>query len=138
MNVKGRARNVKKSVETIESYEKMIHLKNLEKIIGEEGVKIMGYCEKVDPRKLKKYEKKKTKLFEQYGYGLSRKKDELITKQLIRDPNCCYEEMFNNVMGRYNLYIERSYFDNNVHRLLEKEVQYQQLRYLEKVFKWAD
>jgi hypothetical protein len=98
----------------------------------------MGYCEKVDPRKLKKYEKKKIKLFEQYGYGLSMKKDELITKQLIRDPNCCYEEMSNNVMGRYNLYIERSYFDNNVHRLMEKEAQYQQLRYLEKVFKWAD
>jgi hypothetical protein len=33
------------------------------------------------------------------------------------------------------LYIERGYFDDNVHRLLEKEVHYQQLRYLEKVFK---
>jgi hypothetical protein len=36
------------------------------------------------------------------------------------------------------LFIEREYFKTNVHRLLEKEAQYQQLRYLEKVFKWAD
>jgi hypothetical protein len=37
-----------------------------------------------------------------------------------------------------HMYIKQGYFEGNVHRLLAKETQYQQLRYLEKVFIGAD
>jgi hypothetical protein len=76
-------------------------------------------------------------LLEKNGNNLSKMKDELITKQLIRDPYCSYEKVFNNIYYRNALYIERSYFEGNIHRLLEKETHYQQFRYLEKVFKGA-
>jgi hypothetical protein len=72
-----------------------------------------------------------------YGSSLSELKDGLITKQLIQNPYSSYEQVFNNVYYRNKLYIERSYFVDNFHRLLEKETHYQQLRYLEKVFKAA-
>jgi hypothetical protein len=62
-------------------------------------------------------------------------KDEFITKQLIKNTHCSYEKVFYNVYQRHKFYIERSYFEDNVHRLLEKETHYQQLRYLEKVFR---
>jgi hypothetical protein len=74
-------------------------------------------------------------LLEKYGYNLSKLKDEFLTKQLIRNPYCSYEEMFSNVCNRNALYVERNYFEGNVHRLLEKEAHYQQLNYLEKVFR---
>jgi hypothetical protein len=53
--VKLRAPPVKESLETMESYEKMIHYKNLEKIIGEEGERIMNNGEKVSLDRFKKY-----------------------------------------------------------------------------------
>jgi hypothetical protein len=62
-------------------------------------------------------------------------KDELITKQLIRNPNCYYEQVLSHIYYRNGMYVEQSYFEGNVHRLLEKETHYQQLRYLEKMFR---
>jgi hypothetical protein len=62
-------------------------------------------------------------------------KDKLITRQLNKNPYCSYKEVFNEVFKKNKLYIERSYFEDNVHRLLEKETHYQQLKYLQKIFK---
>jgi hypothetical protein len=68
---------------------------------------------------------------------LSRVKDILITNELIKNPNCNYEVVVK-IYYKHHIFIEPGYFEENVHRLLEKETQCQQLRYLEKVFKWAD
>jgi hypothetical protein len=65
-------------------------------------------------------------------------KDAAIIKQLIRNPNCEYEDVAKKNWFVMGLFIGRDYFEENVHRLLEKEANYQQLRYLEKIFKWAD
>jgi hypothetical protein len=121
----------------IETYERFIQLKNLTNIIGEKEIKTMTKWDYVDYDHFTKYYTKKNNLLEKNGGSLSKMKDEFITKQLIRNPYCSYEEVFFNVYHRYRFYIERSYFEGNVHRLLEKETHYQQLRYLEKLFKWA-
>jgi hypothetical protein len=76
-------------------------------------------------------------LLKKNGNNLSKMKDELITRLVIRYPYCNYEQAFNCIYNQNALYIERGYFEGNVHRLLEKETHYQQLRYLEKVFKGA-
>jgi hypothetical protein len=76
-------------------------------------------------------------LLEKCGNKLSELKDNLIKKQLIQNPYHSYEQVFSNIYHRTALYVERSYFEGNVHRLLEKETHNQQLRYLEKVFKAA-
>jgi filamentous hemagglutinin family protein len=55
-------------------------------------------------------------LLEKNGNNLSKMKDQLITKQLIRDPYCSYEEVFNNIYYRNALYIDRSYFEGNIAR----------------------
>jgi hypothetical protein len=69
---------------------------------------------------------------------LSGLKDEIITKLLIRNPNVSYEEVLRYADRHHSLYIEQAYFDSNIERLLSKEAQYQQLRYLEKVLKEID
>jgi hypothetical protein len=88
--------------------------------------------------KFQKYYARKNQLLKQYNNDLSGLKEAAITKQLIRNPNCNYEEAIKIKWYFTGLLIERDYFEANIHRLLEKEAQYQQLRYLEKVFKWAD
>jgi hypothetical protein len=59
-------------------------------------------------------------------------------KQIAKNPDCNYEEVFNNIYHSAHLYIKQDYFENNVHRLLAKETHYQQLRYLERVLIGAD
>jgi hypothetical protein len=85
--------------------------------------------------KCRRFIKRKKTFIKQYGSSLSKLKDEFISRVLIQKPYCSYEQVFNNVYHQNALYIERSYFEGNVHRLLKKEAHYQQLRYLEKVFK---
>jgi hypothetical protein len=87
--------------------------------------------------KYKRFKNRKRAYLRQYNSSLSNIKDELITRQLIRNPYCNYEQMFHNINHRNALYVKQSYFEGNVHRLLEKEAHYQQLRYLEKMFKVA-
>jgi hypothetical protein len=84
--------------------------------------------------KCRRFINKKRAFIVQFG-SLIKIKDELITRFLIRNPYCNYEQVFNSFYYQNGLYIERSYFEGNIHRLLEKEAHYQQLRYLEKVFK---
>jgi hypothetical protein len=73
-----------------------------------------------------------------YGNDLSELKDALIMKQLAKNPDCNYEEVFKNIYFRSHVFIKQDYFEGNVHRLLAKETQYQQLRYLERAFRGAD
>jgi hypothetical protein len=87
--------------------------------------------------KWKKFIDKKRAFILLYGSNLSKLKDELITTQLIRNPHCSYEQVFRSIYYYNKFCIERSYFEANAHRLLEKETHYQQLKYLEKVFKGA-
>jgi hypothetical protein len=73
-----------------------------------------------------------------YGNDLSELKDALIMKQIAKNPDCNYEEVLKNIYHIYHLYIKQNYFERNIHRLLAKETQYQQLRHLERVFIGAD
>jgi hypothetical protein len=87
--------------------------------------------------KYRYYRFRRNKLMQQEKNDLSRLKDGAITRKLIRNPNCRYEDVVK-LYKKYNVFIEREYYETNVHHLLEKENQYQQLRYLERVFKWVD
>jgi hypothetical protein len=77
-------------------------------------------------------------LREKYGNDLNELKDALIMKQIAKNPDCNYEEVFNNTYNISHLYIKQDYFEDNVHRLLAKETHYQQLRYLKRVLIGAD
>jgi protein-arginine kinase activator protein McsA len=58
-----------------------------------------------------------------------------ITRQLIKNPQCSYKDMYIKTYSLTAIRIKEDYFNDNLFSILLKEVQYQQFKYLGKVFK---
>jgi hypothetical protein len=86
-------------------------------------------------RQFRTYVAKRKRELEKIKNNLSSYKNATITRQLIKNPQCSYQDVYLKTYGQTAIRIEEDYFNDNFFSILLKEVQYQQFRYLGKVFK---
>jgi protein-arginine kinase activator protein McsA len=78
---------------------------------------------------------KRKKELNEFKNNLNSYMNATITRQLIKNPQCSYKDMYIKTYSLTAIRIKEDYFNDNIFSILLKEVQYQQFKYLGKVFK---
>jgi hypothetical protein len=86
-------------------------------------------------RQFLKFVAKRKKELESFDSDLNSYMNAMITRQLLYNPQCSYKDIYMKTYGQTAIRIKEDYFNDNLFSILLKEVQYQQFKYLGKVFK---
>jgi hypothetical protein len=81
---------------------------------------------------------KRKKELEIIKNNLNSYKNAMIAWQLTKNPQYSYKDVYMKIYSQTTFRIEEDYFNDNLFSILLKEVQYLQIKYIRRLFKWIN